>query len=91
MAKNMCIGKLDSVIDHLETQISRYKRLLTQDDETEPSPDAQRTEAQMTKTADVLSTLYQQKADLEMTETLDINIAQLAQEKYDEYISKENT
>lgn len=90
MAKNLCLGKLDAIIDHLETQIERYTNVLTKDDETENDGDAQRIEAHMTKVATELSSLYQQKADLEMTATLDINVAKLAQEKYDEYINKEN-
>jgi len=90
MAKNLCIGKLDEMIEHLEQQIGRYSNLMTGEG-LDITPDGQRVESQYTKSVAELSTLYQQKADIEMTATMDVKVDELVREKYEEFSSNKES
>ena len=85
MAKNQVLSKLDEMINHLEKQVKRYSELMD-NEELDTTPDGQRVEAQYTKAVSELSQMYQQKADIELTATMDVRIDKVVQEKYEEYI-----
>lgn len=89
MSKDKCLQKLDEMIDHLEKSIERYTDLI-EDESLDVTADGQRVESQFHRCVVELAQLYQQKGDIESTATLDIKIAQLVSETYEEY-SKQKT
>lgn len=88
MVKNRVLTKIDIFIDKANKQIERFENLLGQ--EGELSPDGVNFERLLQKSITDVNNLYQQKASLEMTPTLDIHIEAELEKKYG-HISENDT
>lgn len=84
-AKNQCLAKLDEIIHHKERQLQRFEDIVRDNNSTDTADDSQRFEVNYSRISTDLANLYQQKADIEMSATLDVKLEELVQEKYAEF------
>lgn len=79
VTKIMVVTKMDKMIAESQAQIDRFKSLLT---EADASPEGINFERLLQKSITDMTALEQQKAELEMTPTLDLHIAAEIEKKY---------
>jgi len=78
-AKDRVVTKLEEIIEDLDNQLTRmYKELDKNDNEV----DKARYESMVTNTLKLKAELWQHKAGIEITPTLDITFEKLLEEKY---------
>lgn len=82
--KRRVLSKIDGLIDKAQHQIERCESLLD-DENPEITPEAINFEKILQKSITDLNSLYQQRADIEMTPTLDIHIEAEIEKKYGEF------
>jgi hypothetical protein len=84
--KNRVIEKLDDMISRAEAQLERCEGMTGSDGDE--STAGQNYERIAQKSITDISNLYQQKADIEMTPTLDIHLAAEIEKRYAELSTK---
>jgi len=87
VVKKMVIEKMDEMIDIAQAQVDRFTGLLT---EADTSPEGINIERLLQKSITDMTALQQQKAELEMTPTLDLHIAAEIEKKYAKF-NEENS